>query len=55
MSTSAKSLEELVRQLPPQLKVEVQTFVESLLSKSNQPIKSKLRKEWEGMLKTDDK
>ncbi|GBL11928.1 hypothetical protein MSj_03438 [Microcystis aeruginosa Sj] len=53
MSTSAKSLEELVRQLPPQLKVEVQTFVESLLSKSNQPIKRKLRQDWAGMLKTD--
>jgi len=54
MSTSAKSLEELVRQLSPQLKVEVQTFVESLLSKSNQPIKRKLRQDWAGMLlKTD--
>jgi len=53
MSTSAKSLEELVRQLSPQLKVEVQTFVESLLSKSNQPIKRELRQDWAGMLKTD--
>ncbi|MCZ8227119.1 MAG: hypothetical protein RLZZ143_1897 [Cyanobacteriota bacterium] len=53
MSTSAKSLEELVRQLSPQLKVEVQTFVESLLSKSNQPIRPKLRQDWAGMLKTD--
>ena len=52
MSTSAKPLEELVRQLSPQLKVEVQTFVESLLSKSNQPIRRKLRQDWAGMLKT---
>ncbi len=53
MSTSAKPLEELVRQLSPQLKVEVQTFIESLLSKSNQPIRRKLRQDWAGMLKTD--
>ncbi len=53
MSTSSQPLEELIRQLSPQLKVEVQAFVESLLSKSNQPIRRKLRKDWAGMLKTD--
>jgi hypothetical protein len=53
MSTSAKPLEELVRQLSPQLKVEVQAFIESLLSKSTQSIRRKLRQDWAGMLKTD--
>lgn len=53
MSTSVKPLEELVRELSPQLKVEVQAFIESLLTKSNQPIRRKLRQDWAGMLKAD--
>ena len=53
MSTSAKPLEELVRELSPKLKMEVQAFVESLLSKSSKPVSSKLRQDWAGMLKTD--
>ena len=52
MSTSAKPLEELVRELSPKLKIEVQAFVESLLSKSK-PVSRKLRQDWAGMLKTD--
>ena len=53
MSTSVKPLEELVRELSPKLKVEVQAFIESLLTKSNQPIGRKLRQDWAGMLKAD--
>jgi hypothetical protein len=53
MSTSVRPLEELVRELSPQLKIEVQAFVESLLSKSNQPVRRKLRQDWAGMLKAD--
>ena len=53
MSTSVKPLEELVRELSPQLKLEVQAFVESLLTKSNQPVRRKLRQDWAGMLKAD--
>ena len=53
MNTSVKPLEELVRELSPQLKVEVQAFIESLLTKSNQPIRRKLRQDWAGMLKAD--
>ena len=53
MSTSVRPLEELVRELSPQLKVEVQAFVESLLAKSNQPIRRKLRQDWAGMLRAD--
>ena len=53
MSTSVKPLEELMRELSPQLKLEVQAFVESLLTKSNQPVRRKLRQDWAGMLKAD--
>lgn len=53
MSTSARPLEELVRQLSPELKVEVQAFVESLLNKSDKPVSRKLRQDWAGMLKAD--
>ena len=53
MSTSIRPLEELVKELSPQLKVEVQAFVESLLAKSNQPTKRKLRQDWAGTLKAD--
>jgi hypothetical protein len=54
MSTSVRPLEEIVRELSPQLKVEVQAFVESLLVKSSQPICHKLRQDWSGMLKGDN-
>lgn len=54
MSTSARSLEEIVRDLSPQLRVEVQAFVESLLVKSSQPIMRKLRQDWANMLKADN-
>ena len=53
MSTSLKPLEELVRELSPQLKVEVQAFMESLLTKSNHSIRRKLRQDLTGMLKAD--
>lgn len=54
MSTSVRPLEEIVRELSPQLKVEVQAFVESLLVKSSQPIRHKLRQDWADMLKGDN-
>jgi hypothetical protein len=53
MSTSVRPLEELVKELSPQLKIEVQAFVESLLSKANQPVRRKLRQDWAGTLKAD--
>jgi len=52
MSTAAKPLEEMIRELSPRLKNEVQIFVETLLNKPNRPTKSKLRQDWAGMLKT---
>jgi len=52
MSTAAKPLEEMIRELSPRLKNEVQIFVETLLNKPNRSTKSKLRQDWAGMLKT---
>jgi hypothetical protein len=61
MSASIKSLEELVSELPPQLKIEVQAFVEALLikssiksnDKSSQTVMPKLRQDWANTLKAD--
>ena len=52
MSTAAKPLEEMIRELSPRLKNEVQIFVETLLNKPNRSTKNKLRQDWAGMLKT---
>ena len=51
MSTAAKPLEEMIRELSPRLRNEVQIFVETLLNKPNQSAKNKLRQDWAGMLK----
>ena len=53
MSTVTKSLEELILELSPHLRVEVRTFVEFLLSKQRRPAKRKLRQDWAGMLKAE--
>ena len=47
-------LEEMIQELPPHLKTEVQTFVEALVAKSSQPTDRKLRQDWGGRLKTED-
>jgi hypothetical protein len=46
-----KPLEEMIQELPPHLKTEVQTFVEALLANSSQPKVRKLRQDWGGKLK----
>jgi UDP-N-acetylglucosamine:LPS N-acetylglucosamine transferase len=51
MSTAAKPLEEMIRELSPRLKNEVQIFVETLLNKPNRSTKNKLRQDWAGMLR----
>jgi hypothetical protein len=54
MSSISKPLEEMIQELPPSLKMEVQVFVESLLAKPSQPvINHKLRQDWGGMLKAE--
>lgn len=50
MSTTTKPLEELIRELPPRLRVEVRTFVESLLAKPKRTARRKLRQDWAGAL-----
>ncbi len=53
MSSAAKPLEEMIRELSPRLRIEVQTFVEALLTKPNQSIDRKLRQDWAGTLKAE--
>ncbi len=48
---SAKPLEELIKELPPDLEHEVQDFIEFLLSKRQQKTGRKLRQDWAGGLK----
>ena len=51
MDTTAKSLEELVRELPPDMLAEVRDFVEFLLEKRVRVPKAKLRLDWRGALR----
>jgi gas vesicle protein len=50
MAVSSKSLEELVKEIPPELKEQVRHFVESILKKAPKRGK-KLRQDWGGALK----
>jgi hypothetical protein len=50
MSTQSKSLDELVKELPPESQAEVRDFVESLLRKRNKKSAGKLRQDWAGAL-----
>jgi hypothetical protein len=51
METKTKSLEELVRDLPPEVQVEVRNFAEFLLSKREQNASYTLRQDWAGALR----
>lgn len=53
MSSITKPLEEMIQELSPSLKIEVQTFVEALLANASQPINPKLRQDWGGMLNAE--
>lgn len=50
MSKRPKSLEELVRELPPDSQAEVREFVEVLLVKRRKSSERKLRQNWAGAL-----
>ncbi len=52
MNIANKPLEELIRELPPALRVEVRNFVEFLLTKRVQPRGRKLRQDWAGALRS---
>lgn len=45
-----KTLEELIRELPPDLRQEVQDFARSLVEEKAHPKNSKLRLNWAGAL-----
>jgi Protein of unknown function (DUF2281) len=46
-----KNLEELIRELPPELQQEVHDFAEFLLEKKLHPRQGKLRMRWAGALR----
>lgn len=50
MSTQSKSLDELVKELPPDSQAEVRDFVEFLLGKTKRKSVGKLRQTWAGAL-----
>ena len=50
MNAIARPLEELVRDLPPDMRAEVRDSVEFLLTKRERPAK-KLRQDWAGALR----
>ena len=50
MSTQLKSLDELVKELPPESQAEVRDFVEFLLEKLKRKSVGKLRQSWAGTL-----
>ena len=50
MSATVKPLEELVQELPPDMRAEVRDFVESLLAKRGRHPGRTLRQDWAGAL-----
>ena len=51
METSTKPLEDVIRELSPDLRNAVKMFIDVLLKQSSQTVKPKLRQDWAGMLK----
>ena len=51
MSVENPTLEELVRELPTDLRAEVQDFIEFLLAKRGQRVRGALRQNWAGALR----
>jgi len=50
MSVQFKSIDELVKELPPESQAEVRDFVEFLLEKKKRKSAAKLRQTWAGAL-----
>jgi hypothetical protein len=55
MSSSAGSVEEKIRMLPPDLREEAIHFIEELVKRKKQPHKKKFRLGWAGGLSSIDK
>ena len=51
MGTSTKPLDELVRELPPDVQAEVRDFVEQIIAKRQRGAGRKLRQDWAGGLR----
>ena len=51
VSTITKPLQELVQELPPDLRAEVRDFVEFLLAKRGRRARRVLRQDWAGALR----
>jgi hypothetical protein len=51
VDTTAKSLEELVRELPPDMRSEVRDFAEFLLKKRTHVTEAEFRLDWRGALR----
>lgn len=51
MSAIAKPLEELVREVPPDLRAEIRDFIEFLLAKRSPRASRTLRQDWAGALR----
>ena len=51
MSTVTKPLQELVEELPPDMRAEVRDFIEFLLAKRSRSEKRTLRQDWAGALR----
>ena len=51
MGEAVKPLEELVRDLPPDLRSEIRDFVEFLLAKHSRPKDRMLHQDWAGALR----
>ncbi|MCR4406242.1 MAG: DUF2281 domain-containing protein [Anaerolineae bacterium] len=51
MSTITKPLQELVQELPPDMRAEVRDFIEFLLAKRGRRVGRTLRQDWAGALR----
>jgi hypothetical protein len=50
MSSDQRSLEEIVRELPPDSQAKVRQFIETLLERTNDRANTKLKQNWAGAL-----
>jgi hypothetical protein len=51
MDSKAKSLEDMIRELPPDMRAEVLDFVEFLIAKRSRQARETLRQDWAGALR----
>ena len=51
MNPRAKPLQELVQELPPDMRAEVLDFIEFLLARRSRPASKTLRQDWAGALR----